>query len=145
MGFLWNPRYLNSSSIGNDLERGSYIGNSNQICTEVDPTTRGQKKVGEIHPQKTGKHGWSSNLNFTSSFFFRPEKMVARNPTCLNRSLTKATKHRGFYQFGAEAELLARFLSEVNRRILQSPEELLTYEDSEVESETNMEYMDYTP
>ena len=71
--------------------------------------------------------------------------MVARNPTCLNRSLTKATKHRGFYQFGAEAELLARFLSEVNRRILQSPEELLTYEDSEVESETNMEYMDYTP
>lgn len=78
VGFLWNPGYLNSSSIGNDLERASYRGNSNQIYTEVDPTTCAQRKVGEIHPQKTGKDGWSSNLNFTSSFFFRPAKMVGR-------------------------------------------------------------------
>ena len=138
VGFLWNPRYLNSSSIGNDLERGSYVGNSHQIYTEVDPTTRAQRKVGEIQPpKKQAKMVSLPTWNLPLLFSLGRQKWSAENPTCLNKSFNNLQSYQAQRcpPSWGRSWIPARFLSEVNRRILQSPEELLTYEDSEAESE----------
>ena len=65
------------------------------------------------------------------------QKWSAENPTGLNRSFNNLQSYQAQRcpSFWGRSWIPARFLSEVNRRILQSPEELLTYEDSEAESE----------